>query len=397
MNKVIAINLNGNAYQLEDGGYEALRAYLDGAGRRLEGNPDREEIIADIEQAIADKCRTLLGAHKTVVGTKEVGQIIEEMGPVEDASADAEPNRAASAGAAERGTRPEAGGAESKADPPVRRLYRIPNGLWSPGVCSGLAAYFNIDVSLVRFVFLLFTVVWGIGLVAYVLLIFLLPTARTPEEKAAAQSPPPTAQDFIRRAKEGYYEGVKTFTDKRAHREWRRRFRREMRCWGRTFRNEMREPARSWRPVGAPNGAPGFTLGIGVWLALPFVSIMRSGLALLWICSLISLLATGAVFGVPLPGGMPVWGGALCLFLIYLLLAGPLKAMRRVYYWNAAGGAFCVPPFVFAFEAIVGFGFMVVLLWLAFHHLPQIHDALRNIPPVFHEAVESVQSWWAQI
>ena len=46
----------------------AVRAYLDAAVRRLEGNPDRDEIIADIEQAIADKCRTALGANKTVVG-----------------------------------------------------------------------------------------------------------------------------------------------------------------------------------------------------------------------------------------------------------------------------------------------------------------------------------------
>src|ERR1700722_7809652 len=86
MNKVIAINLNGNAYQLEENGYEALRDYLDTATRRLEGNPDREEILADIEQAIADKFRTVLAAHKNVVATGEVEKVISEMGPVEDGS-----------------------------------------------------------------------------------------------------------------------------------------------------------------------------------------------------------------------------------------------------------------------------------------------------------------------
>ena len=53
MNKVITINLHGNAYQLEEAGYDSLRAYLDDAARQLEGNPDKDEIIADIEQAIA--------------------------------------------------------------------------------------------------------------------------------------------------------------------------------------------------------------------------------------------------------------------------------------------------------------------------------------------------------
>src|SRR5271169_6112710 len=86
MNKVISINLNGNAYQLEEGGFEALRAYLDTAARRLEGNPDKAEIIADIEEAIAGKFRSLLNPNKTVIVAKEVADIISEMGPVEDAS-----------------------------------------------------------------------------------------------------------------------------------------------------------------------------------------------------------------------------------------------------------------------------------------------------------------------
>ena len=39
MNRVTIINLNGNAYQLEESGYEALRRYLATAARRLEGTP----------------------------------------------------------------------------------------------------------------------------------------------------------------------------------------------------------------------------------------------------------------------------------------------------------------------------------------------------------------------
>src|SRR3954470_11468983 len=122
MNKVITINLNGVAYQLEEGGYDALRVYLDHAARRLEGNPDKDEIITDIEQAIADKFRALLVAYKTVVNTKEVTGVLAEMGPVEDGSAGAAPGPQAAAGqgapGAERATSsPESGGAKP--------LYRI--------------------------------------------------------------------------------------------------------------------------------------------------------------------------------------------------------------------------------------------------------------------------------
>jgi len=83
MQKVITINLNGNAYQIEETGYGALVGYLDGAQRQLRDNPDRMEIVADLEQAIADKCARYLNPQKTVVAAREVDDIIREMGPVE--------------------------------------------------------------------------------------------------------------------------------------------------------------------------------------------------------------------------------------------------------------------------------------------------------------------------
>ena len=79
MHKVISINLNGNAYQLDETAYEALRAYLDHAEAVLKDNPDQAEIVADLEQAIAEKCNKFLGPHKTVVTATEIEQVIKEM------------------------------------------------------------------------------------------------------------------------------------------------------------------------------------------------------------------------------------------------------------------------------------------------------------------------------
>ena len=66
MQKVIIINLNGNAYQLDEDAYAALRIYLDNAEAQLAFNPDKTEIVADLEQAIAEKCMRFLAPHKTV-------------------------------------------------------------------------------------------------------------------------------------------------------------------------------------------------------------------------------------------------------------------------------------------------------------------------------------------
>jgi len=89
MNKVITINLNGNAYQVEERGYQLLCEYLDGAETQLKDNPDRAEIISDLEQAIADKCRNFLGPQKTIVTTSEIEQIIQAMGPVDSEGGEA--------------------------------------------------------------------------------------------------------------------------------------------------------------------------------------------------------------------------------------------------------------------------------------------------------------------
>ena len=95
MRTVITISLNGNAYQLDAVGYDALRAYLQVAEQRLAGNPDQAEILADLEQAIADKCHRYLGPHKNVVSADEVTEVIREMGPVDGGAGEA----AAQAGA----------------------------------------------------------------------------------------------------------------------------------------------------------------------------------------------------------------------------------------------------------------------------------------------------------
>src|ERR1700747_1705971 len=97
MRTVITISLNGNAYQLDAVGVDALRAYLQIAEKRLAGNPDQEEILADLEQAIADKCNRYLGPHKNVVSASEVTEVLREMGPVDGDAGEA----AAHSGAAQ--------------------------------------------------------------------------------------------------------------------------------------------------------------------------------------------------------------------------------------------------------------------------------------------------------
>jgi phage shock protein PspC (stress-responsive transcriptional regulator) len=386
MNKVITINLGGNAYQLEEGGYDALRAYLETATTRLQGNPDREEIISDIELAIGEKFRALLGSNKTVVVGKEVSAVLAEMGTIDADTGETSGTGSAKAGGA-GGSGASSTGASATDRPPgsgskPRRLYRIREGDMIAGVCNGLAVFLNIDPTFVRLAFVFLTILWGTGVIVYIVMAIVVPEAKSPEEKAAASGDPSTAQEFIRRAKEGYYEAMKGFPDRHARREWKRRFKREMRAHA----DQWRFHWHGWGPENAP-------VHPGLGFALPFLSLLQGVAKILGICALISLLATGAVFGKALPANVPVWVAALVLLIAYGIIAGPLKIARRACYYGMGRPGWSW-PFVFLMDAIVWVAVVTTLLWLAFHYFPELSDAVKSIPSQVHQAADDIRNWW---
>jgi phage shock protein PspC (stress-responsive transcriptional regulator) len=378
MNKVITINLGGNVWQLEEGGYDALRAYLESASARLKDNPDRDEILLDIERAIAEKFRALLASHKSVVETKEVNAVIAEMGPIEtDGGA-----TAGEAGKPGGASGPKAAGGEQAESGLPKRLYRITEGSMLAGVCNGIGAYFNIDPTIIRLAFVFLTIVWGTGLLVYVVLAFVVPEAVTPEEKATATGSPATAQEFIRRAKQGYYDAMKGFPDHKAQREWARRWGREMRMHSRQWRYNWRNYWKMHAPV---HPAMGFTL--------PVLSVLQGAVTVIWICAMISLLATGMVFDMAPPASVPVWAVAAGLIIIYGIIVGPMKAARRAYYWSF-GGTRWTWSLVVLVDTIVWVAVAIILLCLAVHNFPQLRQAVESIPALANQAVIDIKAWW---
>ena len=56
-----------------------------------------------------------------------------------------------------------------------KRLLRLRDGRMAAGVCAGLAAYFGVDVNLVRLGFGVLTVFYGLGILAYLIAWAVLP------------------------------------------------------------------------------------------------------------------------------------------------------------------------------------------------------------------------------
>ena len=191
MNRVTIINLAGRALYVEDDGAEAIDRWMEVARATLEDDPDRDELLADFEQVIADRCAAQTAADTDVVTTAAVEEILSALGAVEPAGSEG--------GEAIEGEPVAAGDGLRE-----RRLYRLTGedeGMIA-GVCAGLAAFVNVDVTVVR-VLTVVAALFSLGAVAlvYGAMALIVPAASSPDERLAVRGYGESASDVMSRAR----------------------------------------------------------------------------------------------------------------------------------------------------------------------------------------------------
>lgn len=359
MRRVISVNLNGNAYQLDEDAYGLLSTYLDCAQAQLAGNPDRAEIVADLEQAIAEKCNRFLGPRKTVVAAGEIQQVIDEMGPVDSGGGE---SGAGGGGQAEAGK----GKAGTEGGAP-KRLYQIREGAMISGVCNGLAAFFNIDVTVVRLIFAgLAILTGGAWILVYLVMMFVVPFADTSEQRAAAYGLSFNAQELIDQAKKNYAE-------LKNRKQWKWHWKMQRRQW-REWRRTMREQSRGWA-ASAPRG-PWYPAEALTAVLMPIFGILELAFFALLAYAIYSLVKTGAIFGWRLPAEIPLWAGILILVALYAMVVSPLAAARHASYYGYRGR---LHPQLAAWNEIGSLVLVVFLIWLGYLYVPQVHVFIRHL------------------
>ena len=609
MRTVITISLNGNAYQIDAVGFDALRTYLQMAEQRLAGNPDQEEILADLEQAIADKCLRYLGPHKNVVSASEITEVLREMGPVDGGAAESQAQAGArasaggaagtfgagpftgggagvaggasaggaagtfgagpsasgayaagntsnsgapgqgigagSAGAAtfgagafasggdagqggagagaaggggggwpgsadagssasggpssawpggsDAGSNPSGGssdgwpgsgaGAASSGGssdswtgidgdlrasggafgtgapgvggafgpggapgvggasgtggapgvggstgagagtggwtnnpgtsgawtsnpgasannpgtntPPLRRLYLIRDGAAIAGVCKGLAAYLNIDVSIVRILFIVLTVLTGgVWILIYLVMMFVVPYAQTSEQHAAAHGWPFNAEELIARAKAHYAEFKKS--SKWERQQWRA----QQRMW-KTQNKQWKQQRRDWERYGSTQGFPppppqgwsgvqpppppnmSYANQVLSGVFGPLADLVGALLFVGFLFALFSIVTHHRVFWWPLPMDVPSWMGIVFLIVVYQAVVAPLRRARYSAYYGA--------PFANGWWAVLGalvwIAFVMAMAWQVWLHWGQITDFVQGFASTLHGVI----------
>lgn len=175
MNKTVTINISGIIFHIEEEAFEKLSKYLGTIKGYFSKTDGGNEIMTDIEARIAEMLQAKTSTVKQVVLMADVDSVIETMGRPEEFAGDQSQQNS------QMDDEPE-----NETNGPVKkRMFRDPDHKAVAGVCSGIAAYFDMDVVWIRLAMFLLIFFGGVSLWVYIILWIVIPEAKTTAEKLA--------------------------------------------------------------------------------------------------------------------------------------------------------------------------------------------------------------------
>lgn len=333
MNKVLNINLGGYALTIDDDAYEYLAGYLDSIRRRFSENEGRDEILRDIESRLGELITAELG-QRTIVMLPSVEAAVEILGKPEDFGAEPVESRRSS------GSGKSAPGAIRTG----KRLFRDEEDSVVGGVCSGLAAYFGMhDPVWMRLIFVLLTFLSaGFWIPAYLLLMILVPKAKTAADRLAMRGQPINVDNIAREVEEGF-DRLSTRVNELGQKK----------SGDGSFGHAVSSGVSA---IGQVFGAViRFVAKFAVLIAIVIGVAMFVALAASWVAGIIALVSAGPVIEYlsPLSGGLNYLGFANLFFLLgiplvwlCLLFVRILFKMRTPVWFGASLGIFWTLNFI---------------------------------------------------
>ncbi|MBU2019394.1 MAG: PspC domain-containing protein [Bacteroidetes bacterium] len=188
MKKTTSIHIKGIQFIVEETAFETLQSYLNRLESKLSGTEGKTEIIEDIELRIAELFSDIqAGNTSRVIVQEDVDTCMAKLGEPEDyidgSGADNENQSSAEYMKEDNFKRTD------------KKLYRDVEKANIAGVCSGLAAYFSVDVIIVRILFLIILFFAGFGLPLYIILWIVLPKATSHVDRLRMQGKPVTVEN----------------------------------------------------------------------------------------------------------------------------------------------------------------------------------------------------------
>lgn len=203
MKKTLTVNLGGTVFQLDEDAYKLLDNYLNDLRFHFRKEEGGEEIVRDMEMRISELFTENLEGGQQVITIDNVEAVIARMGHPEDLEDESGADYAAEATASQDCKNETAGGSSEKIE---RRLFRNVDDSILGGVLSGIAAYFGWDPTAVRLIYIMLGFLPGgpSVLIIYLILLFIIPPARTATEKLQMRGEPVNMENIGKTVTDGF-------------------------------------------------------------------------------------------------------------------------------------------------------------------------------------------------
>ncbi|MFW5835664.1 MAG: PspC domain-containing protein [bacterium] len=199
MKKTVTVNLGSTVFSIDEDGYALLKDYLERIENHFSDDEERKEIMSDIEARMAE---LFSGGNTTPVKPvtlEDVKKVIAIMGDPEDIADMAEESDREGEYSEKREYDGSAYSGKTR-----RRIYRDIDNRMLGGVCSGMAAYWSVDVIWIRIIFVVLALLFFSGFLVYLLLWIVIPPARTVAQKLEMRGEPVTISSIRKAVKEEF-------------------------------------------------------------------------------------------------------------------------------------------------------------------------------------------------
>ena len=151
MKKVININFQGRILPIEEMAYENLKQYIESLRTYFDQEEGKDEIINDIECRVAELCEDRLKKGAVCISEEDIDLIISSIG--RPADFDAQDGFEANTNAGSNQSQANAQNTDGQTY--QKRLYRDEQNKVLGGVCAGIANYLNLDPIIIRILWIL--------------------------------------------------------------------------------------------------------------------------------------------------------------------------------------------------------------------------------------------------
>lgn len=198
MKKVVNAGIGGRSFTLDEDAYQRLNIYLDHFRQRLKVSSTSQgqtgEVMDDLESRISELFLKELSSPSEVVNIAMVCKVTTQLG-MPDGSSEADDFQYQDCYQQEE---------NCSSSTNTKKLFRDEDNKVIGGVASGLAAYLNLDITLVRVIMLALLLAGSLGFWLYIFIWIIAPVAKTAAQKCEMRGWPVTAENMAKFSRSRY-------------------------------------------------------------------------------------------------------------------------------------------------------------------------------------------------